>query len=92
MLRIGIIGYGYWGPNLARNFAQVDGAELSCASDLRPENLAALARRYPGLHTSIDCRTLLDDPDVDAIVIATPVRSHFELAMLALSAGKHVFV
>ena len=92
MLRIGVIGYGYWGPNLVRNFAEVGGAELRSVSDLRPEKLAAVARRYPGLHTSTDCRALLDDPNIDAVAIATPVHSHFELAMQALRAGKHVFV
>jgi predicted dehydrogenase len=92
VIKIGIIGYGYWGPNLVRNFAEVCGAELCAVCDLSPAKVSAVARRYPSLHTTLDHRTLLGDPSLDAIAIATPVSSHFELAMQALRAGKHVFL
>jgi len=92
MIRIGVIGYGYWGPNLVRNFADVPSAQVAMVSDRRGERLAEVARRYPGVRTTTDPNALIDDPDVDAVVIATPVQHHFELAMAALRAGKHVLV
>jgi predicted dehydrogenase len=92
MIKIAVIGYGYWGPNLARNICEVPGAELVGVCDLRPKCLAVARGRYPGIATVTDYRELLADGDVDAIAIATPVSTHFELAMRCLSAGKHVLV
>jgi predicted dehydrogenase len=92
MIRIGVIGYGYWGPNLVRNFEECTGASVRMVCDLRPERLAHVGRRYPGVRTTTDPADLWVDPDVDAVVIATPVDRHFELAMAALQAGKHVLV
>jgi predicted dehydrogenase len=92
VITIGVIGYGYWGPNLVRNFADVASARVGFVTDLRPDRLALAAARYPGIKTSTDHRDLLNDPDVDAVVIATTVSSHFELAWAALAAGKHVLV
>jgi predicted dehydrogenase len=89
---IGIIGYGYWGPNLVRNFAETDGARVAAISDLSPERLELAARRSPGAFISTDFQNLLKAPDVDAIVIATPVNTHYELALAALQAGKHVLI
>ncbi|MFO7167532.1 MAG: Gfo/Idh/MocA family oxidoreductase [Chloroflexota bacterium] len=92
MLGIGVIGYGYWGPNWVRNFAELPDARLVAVSDLRPDRLALAARRFPAIRTTTDVRELLADPAVDAVVIATPVSTHYELASLALRAGKHVLV
>lgn len=92
MLSIGVVGYGYWGPNWVRNLAELPGARLSAVCDLRPERLAAVATRYPSVRVSTNTQDLLSDPTLDALVIATPVTSHFTLALQALRAGKHVLV
>jgi predicted dehydrogenase len=92
MIGIGVIGYGYWGPNLVRNFMEADGARVVALSDLRPERLALAERRYPSINGTTDYRELLRDPAVDAVVIATPVSSHFDLTLEALQAYKHVLV
>jgi predicted dehydrogenase len=92
MLGVGVIGYGYWGPNLVRNFMEAPGSTVVAVSDLSAERLAPLAARYPTVRATTDYRELLADPRVEAVVIATPVASHFELAMAALSAGRHVLV
>lgn len=92
MIKIGIIGYGYWGPNLVRNFSECGAAEVRAVSDLRPERLTPIAARYPTVKTTPDHRELLADPGMDAIAIATPVSSHYDLALQALQAGKHVLV
>ena len=92
MIRIGVVGYGYWGPNLARNVAETRGAALAAVSDLRPERLAIARARHPEARTSADAAELIDSTDVDAVAIATPVSSHFDLALRALRAGKHVLV
>ena len=92
MIGIGVIGYGYWGPNLVRNFAETPGSQVVAVSDLNPERLERLTRRYPAVTTSTTADALIANPAVDAVVIATPVATHFELAMQALAAGKHVWV
>ena len=92
MIKIGIIGYGYWGPNLVRNFSECGTAAVQAVSDLRPERLKPVATRYPAIQTTTNHRDLLDNPGIDAIAIATPVSTHFDLALQALKAGKHVLV
>jgi predicted dehydrogenase len=92
MVGIGVIGYGYWGPNLVRNFADVPGARVVAISDLSADRLARAQVRCPTARTTRDHRELLADPAVDAVVIATPVSTHFDLALEALRAGKHVLV
>jgi len=92
MINIGIIGYGYWGPNLVRNFTETSDAAVRAVSDLDPRKLAMVQRRYPAVRTSVDFTSLLGDPDIGAIAVATPVSTHFELAMAALKAGKHVWL
>jgi predicted dehydrogenase len=92
MIGIGVIGYGYWGPNLVRNFMQVTDAQVVAVSDMRPDRLAAIHRQYPSVLTTTNCREVIHHPKVDAVVIATPVTTHYELADLALRAGKHVLV
>src|SRR2546425_2096804 len=92
MIRIGVIGYGYWGPNLVRNFCEADDSQVIAVSDLRPQRLATVEARYPAIETTTDWRHLVNHPKIDALLIATPVSSHFDLALEALRAGKHVFV
>ena len=92
MIGVGVIGLGYWGPNLLRNFAESEGAALRAVCDLRADRLAMAAARYPGVTATRDVSALLADPSIDAVAIATPVSTHFELAMAALNAGKHVLV
>jgi predicted dehydrogenase len=89
---IGVIGCGYWGPNLIRNFAENQRARVSWLCDLDAERLSAVGRRYPSARTTQDYRELLRDAELDAVVIATPVATHFPFAMEALEAGKHVLV
>jgi predicted dehydrogenase len=92
MIGIGVIGYGYWGPNLVRNFAECKGAAVRMVCDLRKDQLEKVERRYPGVRVTTSPADVWNDPAVDAVVIATPVQHHFELAMSALKAGKHVLV
>jgi len=92
VIRIGVIGYGYWGPNLVRNFYETPGVQVACVTDLRAERLQLVRARYPTVKVTTNHRELLDDPEVDAVAIATPVSTHFELCMAALKAGKHVMV
>jgi predicted dehydrogenase len=92
VITIGVIGYGYWGPNLVRNFSEAAGARVGFVTDLHPARLSQAAARYPAIKVSTDYRDLINDAAVDAVAVATPVSSHFELAMAALRAGKHVLV
>lgn len=89
---IGIIGCGYWGPNLVRNFSEVSDAQVVAVADLQPERLTKIAARYPSINTTTDHTDLLRDSRIDAIVVATPVGSHYELARQALLHDKHVLV
>jgi predicted dehydrogenase len=92
VIRIGVVGYGYWGPNLVRNFVDCKDAVVRMVCDPRQERLAQAARRYPGITTATTAAELYNDPHVDAVVIATPVETHFDLALASLRAGKHVLV
>jgi len=89
---VGVIGCGYWGPNLLRNFAENETAELRWMCDLDAKRLTAMGRRYPGTQTTTDYKSLMADPELDAVAIATPVWTHFDFAKDALEAGKHVLV
>ncbi len=93
MLKCGLVGYGYWGPNLARNLADADDrVTLAAIADARPERRTAAARRHPGVKTYADAAALIDDGEVEAVVIATPLATHRPLAEAALNRGKHVLV
>jgi predicted dehydrogenase len=92
MLKVGLIGYGYWGPNLARNLSEADGIELTTIADARPERRQAAERRHRGVITCADHARLIDSRDVDAVVVATPLATHHSLASAAITAGKHVLV
>src|SRR2546428_4188517 len=91
-IRVGVIGYGYWGPNVVRNFAEVTGAQVWAISDMSQERLALAHARYPSVTTTTDCHELIADPAIDAVVIITPVSTHYPLALEDLRAGKHVLV
>jgi predicted dehydrogenase len=92
MVRVAIIGYGYWGPNLVRNFAALPDAQVTRVADLRQERLNLVKKNYPDVFTTQDIDSLFTDPEVDAVVIATPVFTHFPLAKKALEHGKHVLL
>jgi predicted dehydrogenase len=91
-MRVGLIGYGYWGPNLMRNLAEIDGVELRWCADQRADRRALAKRRYPLVNVTENAEEIFTDGTVDAVVIATPVFSHHPLALRALQAGKHVLV
>ena len=91
-IKVAIVGGGYWGQNLIRNFWEVEEAEVAFVCDLDPKALARAQRRYPTAQVTRHYRELLDSPRVDAVVLATPVSTHYGFAREALLAGKHVLV
>jgi predicted dehydrogenase len=91
-VRVGVIGYGYWGPNIVRNFSALDRCDLVAVCDKNVKALKRAQKTYPGVHLTTDFAEVLESPDVDAVAIVTPVWTHFELAKAALKNGKHVFV
>jgi predicted dehydrogenase len=92
MIRFGVIGYGYWGPNIVRNLQSVKDAEVVAVCDKVPANLKRALQAYPGLHVTNDATELIRSVEIDAIAVITPVWTHFELAKQALQNGKHLFV
>jgi len=92
MITFGVIGFGYWGPNLVRNFTIPGRSQVAVIADRDAAKLARAAERFPGTATTLDVEDIWSNPAIDAVAIATPVRSHFELAEAALKAGKHVLV
>lgn len=92
MVSIGVIGYGYWGPNLVRNFSSVKAAKVKYVADARIERLNVVNALYPSIVTTQRADDLFEDNSLDAVLIATPVFGHFELAKKALLAGKHVVI
>jgi predicted dehydrogenase len=92
VVRVGVVGLGYWGPNLARNFAAIGGCELAWCCDSDDERRERWARAFPGARFTADLDDLLADAGLDAVVLATPVATHGPLAQRVLTAGKHCFV
>jgi predicted dehydrogenase len=92
MLKFGVIGYGYWGPNIVRNLRGLEGCQLVGICDQSPAARKRIQAAHPGVPVSSDSRELISSPDVDAIAVITPVWTHYELAKAALENGKHVFV
>jgi predicted dehydrogenase len=90
--RVAVVGLGYWGPNLVRNLHELPDAELSVVCDMREDALEAIGRRYPAVATTTSFDEVIADPAIDAVALATPVSTHYPLAMQALDAGKHVFI
>jgi predicted dehydrogenase len=92
-MNVAVIGYGYWGPNLVRNFSWLEGIEVKYVCDLDQERLAKVRNLFPNVSvTTTDYDQVLKDPSVQAIAVATPVNTHFSLAKKALEAGKHVLI
>jgi predicted dehydrogenase len=91
-VRVGVIGYGYWGPNIARNFHGLEHCELVSVCDRSATALKRAQRAFPSVRLTTDFADVLQSPDIDAVAIVTPVWTHFELAKAALETGKHVFV
>ncbi len=92
MIGVGVVGCGYWGPNLVRCFSEASKSAVVAISDLRDDRLSEIRKRYPFVETYRDYNEFLTNPRIDAVAIATPVATHFDLAMRALAAGKHVLV
>jgi predicted dehydrogenase len=91
-LRCAVVGFGYWGPNIARNLAEHDGTELVAVCDQNPSRLDFARKRHPGVRTETEASALITADSVEAIVVTTPVHTHYELAKHALQGGKHVLV
>lgn len=91
-MNFGVIGYGYWGPNVARNLANLDGSELAAIAEMSPAARARAQKAYPGILVTADACEVIKSPNIDAIAVITPVWTHYELAKAALEHGKHVFV
>lgn len=91
-LRVGVCGYGYWGPNVARNLDAMDECDLVAIADRNPKALRRAGRNHASARVTTDNADVLDADDIDAVAIVTPVWTHFELAKRALENGKHVFV
>lgn len=89
---VALVGYGYWGPNLLRNFMEMTECSVKYVCDRSPMQLQKVALRYPGIQLTESYDEVLNDPDVDIVVIATPISTHYELASMALLKDKHVFV
>ena len=92
MTRIGVVGCGYWGPNLVRNFRAVSGCKMEAICDTDEARLSHLKSLYPELRTGMDFRRMVNDPKLDAVAIATPVRCHHAMAKASLLAGKHTLI
>jgi predicted dehydrogenase len=91
-VRVGVVGYGYWGPNLVRNFAEVADSEVVAVSDLSVERLQLARSRHPNIVVTTDCQDIFADGTIDAVVLATPVGTHYRLGMEAIQAGKHLLM
>src|ERR671923_1238292 len=92
MIRVGVIGYGYWGPNIVRNFHRTSGCRVEMVCDKSAKMLDRLAQAYPEIKGTTNCAEIVSSPDIDAVAVVTPVWTHYELAKKALENGKHVFV
>jgi predicted dehydrogenase len=92
LLRVGVIGYGYWGPNIVRNLHSLENCEVAAICDKNPGSLLRASRQYPAIPLTTDCADILTASDIDAVAVITPVWTHFALAKAALENGKHVFL
>lgn len=92
MINVGVIGYGYWGPVLVRNFYEIEPTRAFMVADMDEARLELVRARYPTIQTATDADELINHPDIDAVAVATPVSTHYRLALKALRAGKHVLV
>jgi predicted dehydrogenase len=91
-MKFGVIGYGYWGPNIVRNLINLDGSEVHAIADMNPAAQARARKAYPGVHITSSAMEVIASPDIDVVAIVSPVWTHYELTKAALQNGKHVFV
>jgi predicted dehydrogenase len=91
-VNFGVIGFGYWGPNVVRNLANLEGSQVVSIAEMSPAARARAQKAYPGIRVTADAAELIASPDIDAVAVITPVWTHYELAKAALENGKHVFV
>jgi len=91
-IRLGLIGYGYWGPNLLRNFAECVGVTVRACAEIHADRRALVTQRHPAVAVTAEADAVLTDPAIDAVAIATPVASHYALAKTAIAHGKHVLI
>jgi len=91
-VNFGVIGYGYWGPNVVRNLASLEDSQVAAIAELSPAAQKRAHKAYPGMHITSDAMEVITSPNIDAIAVITPVWTHYELAKAALENGKHVFV
>lgn len=92
MLKIGVIGYGYWGPHIVRNFNSISGASVISVCDLEENALSQVKNNYPGISITKDCNDIIKSKEIDAVAIITPVSTHYAIAKNALRNGKHIFI
>jgi predicted dehydrogenase len=92
MVNFGVIGYGYWGPNVVRNLTTIEGSQVLAIAETSPTARARAQKAYPGINVNADAADVISSADIDAIAVVTPVWTHYELAKAALQNGKHVFV
>src|SRR5215469_9708579 len=91
-VKFGVIGYGYWGPNIVRNLQSTSGAEVAAVCDKSSASRKKVHKNCPGVYVTADALELVTSPELDAVAVVTPVWTHFELAKIALDNGKHVFI
>ena len=92
MINVGVIGYGYWGPNIVRNFSSVEGTSVTAVCDQRPSALAKAQKAHPSIRVTADAQEIVTSPEIDVVAVVTPVWTHYDLTKAALENGKHVFV
>jgi predicted dehydrogenase len=91
-MNFGVIGYGYWGPNIVRNLMSLEGSQVRAIAEISPAARARAQKAYPGVTVTANASEVLTSPDIDAIAVVSPVWTHYELTKAALENGKHVFV
>ena len=91
-VNFGVIGYGYWGPNIVRNLVSMDGSKVLAIAEVSPDARKRAQKAYPGIHVTADANEVISHVDIDAIAVVSPVWTHYELTKSALMNGKHVFV
>jgi predicted dehydrogenase len=91
-VKFGVIGYGYWGPNVVRNLVSLDGSQVVSIAEMSPAARLRAQKAYPGIRVTADASEVISSPDIDAIAVVTPVWTHYDLTKAALENGKHVFV
>ena len=92
MIRLGVIGFGYWGPNIVRNFNGVEGSEVTMICDMTPNAFKRAGNAFPHIRVTNNCDDVFNSPDIDAVAVITPVSTHYELSKRTLESGKHLFV